>query len=128
MSDLIYLACPYSHDDPSVRRERFRLANEYAGRLMNAGLLIFSPISHTHPIAEEGELPLGWEFWERCDRTYLDVCRAMIVLKLDGWAESKGVSAEIRIMDEMRKPVYYLGRFDADGFTTIVRVLAQKGA
>lgn len=126
MNELVYLAVPYSHPDKQVRQERFRQANRISAGLMSAGVLIFSPISHTHPIALSGKLPLGWEFWERYDRAYLDVCRALVVLRLDGWQDSKGVAAECRIMDEMHKPVHYLDPYNADQFRTLVTILMQE--
>lgn len=107
MTDLVYLACPYSHDDPFVRRERFEYASRAAAELMAAGLLVFSPISHTHPIAEHG-LPKGWDFWEKYDRAILGVCKAMIVLMLEGWRESVGVQAEIQIMRDAGKPIHFI--------------------
>ena len=65
---MIYLACPYSHPDRTVRLARFDAANRAAGALMREGYHVFSPISHTHPIAEACELPLDFSFWEQYDR------------------------------------------------------------
>jgi Domain of unknown function (DUF1937) len=104
---LVYLACPYSHPEASVRESRFQAANRAAAELMRSGLFVFSPISHTHPIAIAGDLPLGWDFWEGYDRAILAACGRMIVLMLDGWRESKGVQAEIGIAQEMGLPVVY---------------------
>jgi hypothetical protein len=77
---------------------------------MIAKQYVFSPISHTHPIAEasEGKLPMEWEFWEGFDRQYLNVCKKIIVLRIPGWEESKGVQAEIKIGTEMGIPVEYM--------------------
>jgi len=68
---------------------------------MGQGLLIFSPISHSHPIALAGDLPLGFDYWEKYDRAMLERCSGLIVLMLDGWKESVGVQAEIRIAEEL---------------------------
>lgn len=108
MSRLIYLACPYSHPDPAVRRARFDAANLCAATLMRAGVFVFSPISHTHPIAEVGDLPLSWDFWEPYDRLMIAACGALYVLTLDGWRESRGVSAEIAIARELGLSISYL--------------------
>jgi hypothetical protein len=107
MSQLVYLASPYSHDDPAIREQRFHAACAKAAELMRAGVLLFSPIAHTHPIAQF-DLPKGWDFWERYDREYLDVCKALVVLTIDGWATSKGVCAEVCIMRDSGKPVFWL--------------------
>ena len=75
---------------------------------MATGELVFSPISHTHPIAEAGGLPLGWDFWERYDRAMLDACRRVVVLMLNGWRESVGIQAEIGLAWRMGLPVEYM--------------------
>lgn len=108
MSELVYLASPYSHPDPAVREARFRAACAAAAHLMRAGVLVFSPIAHTHPIACAGGLPTGWEFWERYDRAVLAACGELAVLKLPGWTESKGIRAEIVIARELGSPVRYV--------------------
>lgn len=105
---LVYLATPYSHSDPNVREERFRAVNKAAADLMRAGLHIYSPISHTHPIALAGDLPLGWEYWQAYDRAILASCCKLIVLMLDGWRESKGVTGEIAIACELGLDVEYI--------------------
>jgi len=98
---MIYLACPYSHPNRDIRVARFNAANRAAAALMAQGKHVFSPISHTHPIAEAGDLPLDWDFWASYDRTILGVCCEVVVLMLDGWKESKGVTAEIAIAREL---------------------------
>src|SRR3990172_7414602 len=91
----IYLAGPYSDKDPSVRASRFDALNRKAGELMKKGFHVFSPISHTHPIAVCCDLPLGYDFWEEYDRTFIEWCDEVWVLRLDGYAQSKGVDREI---------------------------------
>ena len=105
---LVYLATPYSDPDPLIRRERFEKVNDFAARMMRSGLHVFSPISHTHPIAQAGGLQLGWEFWEACDLKILSVCEKLIVLKLDGWQNSRGVTAEIAIANELGLSVEFV--------------------
>ena len=105
----VYLACPYSDPDPAVREARFHAANAAAGKLIHRGALVFSPISHTHPIVmAHGGLPLDWTFWERYDRAMLDHCYRIAVLKLPGWRESVGVQAEMQIAAEMGLPFEFL--------------------
>lgn len=105
---LVYLATPYSHQDENVRHARFIEVNKVAARLMRDGLHIYSPISHTHPIAMAGDLPLGWEFWNEYDTAILKCCCKVIVLMLEGWRESKGVAAEINIANQLGVPIEYI--------------------
>ena len=110
MGKRIYIAGPYSHPDAAVRLGRFRRLNDVSAAFMQSPEVhvVFSPISMTHPIAEQHDLPLGWEFWERNDRAFISWCNILVVVKLDGWQESKGVAAEIAIAQEMGKEVVYL--------------------
>lgn len=105
---LVYLGAPYSHESVEVRRERFERINTAASYLMRRGVHVFSPISHTHPIALAGGLPLGWEFWATYDEEILSICKAMLVLRLPGWRESKGLNAEIEIATRLRMPIAHV--------------------
>jgi len=105
---LIYLAVPYSHPDAAVREARFQAVNLAAARLMKDGTHVFSPISHTHPIALVGDLPMGWEYWSAYDRVMLSACEKLVVLMLEGWRESIGVQAEIDIARELGMEVVFI--------------------
>lgn len=107
---LAYLAVPYSDPSPAVREMRFIEVNRVAAKLMREGVHLFSPISHCHQIIKDNDLPQGWEFWERYDRAILACCHKLYVLMLDGWQESVGVSAEIKIAEEMGIPIEYVHR------------------
>ncbi len=104
-SGLIYLASPYSHPDRTIRVERFEAVCRVASELMKRGLYIFSPIAHTHPIAEAGGLPKGWDFWESFDKYFLNAASHLWILKLDGWVTSTGIENEIRLALEMEKSI-----------------------
>lgn len=105
---LVYLACPYTHESRVVRASRFDMANHAAGWLMRQGLNVFSPISHTHPIAEACGLPLSFEHWQRYDRAFIECSSEMYVLAIYGWRESVGVTAEIAMAREGGIPVRML--------------------
>jgi len=94
---LIYLASPYSHPDPQMRHHRFVQVCRAAARLMQAGHIVFSPIAHSHSIAEYEELPGNWEFWQEFCLATLGRCDQLWILCLDGWEVSTGVNAEIQI-------------------------------
>ena len=104
---MIYLASPYTHPDARVRERRFQEACRASAALLRAGVVVFSPIAHSHPIANYG-LPTNWEFWERVDREYLARCDLLAVLTLPGWRESVGVQAEIQIAIELGLRIIFL--------------------
>jgi hypothetical protein len=104
---MIYLATVYSHPDPAVMEARFDIACRIAGAMMRRGDLVFSPIAHTHPIAVRCELPRGWEFWQQYDHDMLTAAASVVVAKMDGWQDSKGVAGEIKLARQMGIPVEF---------------------
>lgn len=104
----IYLASPYSHPDPVMMVARYEAATREAGRWMANGWNIFSPIAHSHVVAERTELPKSWDYWKGVDEVFLRQAGAVFVYMLDGWGRSTGVQAEIAMAKKMGKPVYYL--------------------
>lgn len=91
-----------------IMQERFELACEAAGKLMSRGEVVISAIAHSHPIAVRVGLPKDWEYWKRFDTEILSKCGRLLVLKLEGWQESKGVAEEIKIAQELGLPVEYM--------------------
>lgn len=101
------MASPYSHPDAGVRQQRFEAAVAHAAYAWKQGLVVFSPIAHSHPIALHG-LDGSWEQWAAFDRAVLSACDAIWVLRLHGWSDSKGVAAELEIARELGLPVTYV--------------------
>jgi len=91
---MIYLASPYTHEDPAVMQHRFELACDACAYLLSNGEYVYSPIVHTHPIAIRNDLPRPFEFWQGFDQHMIDRCTAFWVLKIDGWDKSVGIAAE----------------------------------
>lgn len=106
---LTYLACPYSHCDGGVRQARYEAATKAAAWLVTKfGYNVFSPITHSHPLATIGGLRSDWKFWKRIDTEYLECSERIVVLTLPGWEESEGVTEEIEIMKRLRRQVIYM--------------------
>jgi hypothetical protein len=104
----LYVATPYSHSSMSVERERFEMVSGVKSILLENGIKNYSPISETHPAVVFGDLPNNWAFWKSLDVQFLNFCSGLIVYKNTGWRESTGVQAEIKIMSEMKKPIFSL--------------------
>lgn len=105
-----YLAIPYSCKIELIKSQletlRFAIANCIASHLMKKGEIVFSPISHTHPMVEFG-LPTDWEYWKTQDVAFLEICNALYVVTLVGWDKSSGVKSEMLHMhDRGIDPVY----------------------
>ena len=104
---MIYLASPYSDPDQTVRELRFHANVRAAAKLLRQGEAVFSPVVHGHPLSKQC-LPTDWSFWKSIDLTFLHACSEVVVLMLDGWDQSVGVSEEIAIAERAGKPVRYL--------------------
>jgi hypothetical protein len=103
-----YLATPYSKYVPGIEAA-FIEASKQAALLTRAGVPVFSPIAHTHPVAHYGNLdPLDHSIWLEADRTFMEAARGIIVCRMDGWAESYGVKFEIDAFERMGKPVVHM--------------------
>ena len=105
----IYLAGPYSDPNPTIRHKRFEALNAIAANIMEDGHIVFSPISHSHPIAVQCGLPKGFEFWFEWNKNFIDWCDEVWVADLPGRDESAGLLAEIEYAGSIGKPVevYY---------------------
>ena len=104
----VYLACPYSHPEKKVREWRVKQADMKAAELMEQGNLVFSPLSHSHPISHHCEVdPTDHDFWLRQDLWILDICDEMHILCLDGWSSSMGIQTEIHRAVELMLPVVH---------------------
>ena len=104
---MIYLASPYSSLNAPDRERRYQQTCRAVVHLMRNGCVVFSPVVHSHPLVQYG-LPYDWMYWEHVDRTLLEHCDEVVVLKLDGWMFSRGVQAEIKMARELGKPIGYL--------------------
>jgi len=95
MSGFIYLATPYSHPDAAVREQRYRTALFTAARQLEKGFNVYSPVVHCHPIS------VSPEGYEGTHARWMEHCLAMLaqadellIVRMDGWEESKGVAME----------------------------------
>lgn len=106
--ELIYLATPYTHEDPAICEMRHQIVTEVASGLFSTSHSVFSPISHCHEMARQYSLPTDWTYWQKYNRTMISRCTRLLVLCLEGWRESVGVQAEIKIAEEFGLSVEYV--------------------
>jgi hypothetical protein len=92
---MIYVASPYSHDSDVIMEQRFLEAEKFVARALFLGLHVYSPIVHCHQLACKYDMPKNAKFWENYNHDLLERSDAVVVLRLDGWDESKGVGAEM---------------------------------
>lgn len=92
-----YLSCPYSSGSRLILEAIVRLATIIAGRLIKEGRIVYSPLTHSHPINEVMEGRISWETWLQYDEYIIEnCCKKVSVIRIPGWETSKGVTREIR--------------------------------
>ena len=105
--EVLYLACPYTHDYELVWQVRSAAVTRKAAELIRGGMSVFSPVTHSRAMERYG-LPTDWDFWESVCRAMLSRCDSMGVLQMPGWEESRGVGMEIRLAEELGIPMSLL--------------------
>lgn len=105
---LIYLATPYSLY-PDGLEAAFVDAAKLAARLLNAGVRVYSPIVHGHPLSVHGGIdPLDHSIWLPFNESMMSVADALVVATMPSWRESKGIKYEIDYFELEGKPIFYL--------------------
>ena len=126
MSQLLYVACPFSHKAPAEREHRFRTACRASAILMKHHIVVFSPLSHSVPIAQYGDIgDSDHDFWMSMDIPLLHRSDELLVLALEGWTESLGVKKEMFECISLRKPITVIGEADIERLPAIPKT-AQK--
>ncbi len=113
----IYLASPYTPVNGESIEDRVRMVTEATAELMKRGNNVFSPIVHSHHVANylPEEYRLDHEFWMKQDLAVLAKADSLWVYKMDGWDRSKGVGQEIAFARNMCKPIYFISKEFIDG-------------
>lgn len=105
---LAYLASPYTKFDDGLDAA-FIEACRLSAKFLKAGIFVYSPIVHLHPIAREGRIdPLDVRLFYPHNEVMMARCDTLIVAQLPGWEESVGVAGEILYFGSVGKPIFDL--------------------
>lgn len=107
---LVYLAAPYTHENPLVVDARMSRLCVVDATLMKRGVMTASPLMK-HFLLEHSDLPGDWNYWKDYAEVLLSKCDKMVVVTMQGWEESVGVQAEIKLCEQFGIPVEYLDPF-----------------
>ena len=102
--EIAYCGCPYSDPDPNIRKFREQAVTQMVFDLRKQGIYVYSPITHNMPIDRLGvfgDFKSSMEF----DHNMLARCDKLLVLKLPGWQNSKGLAAEIAFAKSQNIPI-----------------------
>ena len=111
-----YFAHPYTCKDEEGNyisggeEANFRLCNIRAAKLIEKGFLIYSPISHTHPIHVAYPPFVGQnihDMWYEFDNANIKQLSFEGIIMAPEWEGSKGCKAELQMFKEMRRKVLF---------------------
>ena len=109
---LTYVASPYSPQEgepKAIRAYRYNMVKAYIALVYHNGAAIkrtfYSPIVHFHSVAEEYGLPTDADFWWNDNEAMLDKADEMVILGLQGWQTSKGLTHEISYATKRGIPI-----------------------
>lgn len=112
---LAYLAIPYTgryrEKCPRSKRElSYLIANSFTAQLMNAGELVFSPITHSHHVADymDQHRAIDHNYWMAVAERMMVRCDRLYIIPLDGWEQSAGVQHEMKFARSLKLPIFFL--------------------
>lgn len=103
-----YLASPYSKY-PGGIEAAFKEICIVAGKFIEAGVRVYSPIAHTHPIAVYSEMdPMDHDIWIPADAPFMELACGLIIVMMETWDESRGIEIENDAFVRAGKPIYLM--------------------
>ncbi len=105
---LWYVASPFSKYPDGIE-EAFKVVARETARLVKRKIPVFSPITHTYPIALYGEMDqLDHTIWLPCDEPMMRACTGIIMLRMESWEKSYGMQVEYDTFVASGKPVVWM--------------------
>ena len=104
---LYYLASPYAAyhlGKEAAAKEAARIA----ALLLDRGMVVYSPITHSHQLAHHMDNHTDHEFWLRADIPFMEASRELIIAPMEGWRASRGIRFEVEWFDRFKRIDPYL--------------------
>lgn len=111
---MAYIAIPYTGAmGPKAsledREKSFHVVNRIAAIFLLQGELVYSPITHSHPIHfYMGEAGNDHQLWMKYDEAMAECCNRLYVVCYGSYRESRGVMMEIEYFKKSKKPVFLI--------------------
>ena len=99
----IYVAGPYSAEDPIDRDDNVKYAKEFAQKLGEAGWIVVCPHTMTHNW--ENETDMGYDDFMRIAIWLLSHCDAIFMVPL--WEYSSGACTEKILAENWQMEIYH---------------------
>ena len=105
---MIYLASPYTHPDSNIEYLRYKAVYFHTLAMIKNGFGVFSPILYGYQFHVKGDLKGDFAQWENLNKMMIEKAEVVLVLMLDGWQTSAGVTTEIKYAQELGKRIQYV--------------------
>jgi hypothetical protein len=115
---LFYVATPYTNYQLG-REKAYKDACTAAEGILKVGEAVYCPIAHYHSIVSDVDAKTG-AYWQKVNAPFMDAATLLIIVKMDGWAESAGIRAEERYFREAGKPILHISIADALEFDKFI--------
>ena len=102
---MIYLAAPYTDEDPEVVEQRMLAVTEKLAELNSKGRMAHCPLLMHFCLNKKHSLPGDYEFWKNFCLHFLEASNELYVLCLPGWDVSKGVIDEVSYAIRNNMPI-----------------------
>jgi len=128
----IYLAGPYTHEDPVVMQDRYEILTQITTNLVSLGYLVFSPITNSHPINLRLKIvKFTWDIWRAYDLIMIaEWADEVWIVPMEGWQNSIGVTGEsdfaIKIGKDAKVLPALLKPFDEWNISTFKPIIEVK--
>ena len=102
---LVYFSSPYSHLDPEIVLARYAEIRDITELVIREvpGIVPFSPIAYTHQFEHIENV----DWLTRIDFRFLHACDVAMIVEMDGWSDSVGISEEIQYCEKNDIPIFY---------------------
>lgn len=110
---IVYIAAPYTaknsdgSEDKIKVADRMRIVSLCVEQFMKQGLFVISPLLMHLVRTYTESLPGDWAYWSNYSKGLLTRCDYVIILTMEGWEESVGVTEEINIARAHDIEIYY---------------------
>jgi len=115
---LWYFAHPYTCKDGNGcyvsggEEANFRLCNIRAAKLIERGYLVYSPISHTHPIHKSWPMFVGnriHDMWYEFDNKFIKQIPFKGIILAPHWEKSAGCRGERQLFKGLKRKIVLYG-------------------
>lgn len=108
MTPLAFLSSPYQKY-PLGHQQAYIDVSAISGHLLKAGVMVYSPIAHSHSLALHGDIdPHDMLVWMQLNAIMMEKCDILIVAHMPGWDKSEGIKTEVKYFEVANKPIYDL--------------------